>query len=110
MPHISLGIGEKMESQTILRPPESKALKSGRVILAPGEEIGEHITENREELIVVLRGSAIIENENDPVELTAGQTHFISEGVRHNVKNQSKEELEYLYIVSLFSNSTESKP
>jgi quercetin dioxygenase-like cupin family protein len=99
-----------MKSESVIKPPLSKALKSGRVILAPGEEIGEHVTQNREELIVILRGRATIEIIDDPIEVHQGQTHFIPEGIKHNVSNKSDEVLEYLYIVSLFSNQTESKP
>jgi len=91
-----------MKTERILHPPISKVLKSGRVTLEPGEEIGEHVTDRREELLVVLSGSAVIEKEGKMFALNKGETHYIPEGIRHNVKNLSSETLEYIYIVSLF--------
>ena len=84
-----------METNSILKPPASRSLKSGRVKLNPGEEIGEHITHEREELIVVLRGAATVEKEGD--------AHFIPEGKKHNVRNATGKELEYIYVVTLFA-------
>lgn len=97
-----------METQSLLKPPESRVLKSGRVKLAPGEEIGEHVTDKREELVVVLRGTATVEKEGEEIELKQGETHFIKEGVKHNIRNNSDQELEYVYIVSLFDGSGQS--
>ncbi len=91
-----------MQTFPLVRPPQSKYMKSSRVILAPGEEIGEHITDKREELIIILKGSAILTNGGGRIILNAGDARFVGEGVRHNVKNESKEPLEYVYVVSLF--------
>jgi len=91
-----------METSPIIKPPVSKALKSGRVRLSPGEEIGEHVTEKREELLVVLKGTATLINSGEVIELKEGETRYIKEGVKHNVKNTSNIPLEYIYVVSLF--------
>ncbi|MCK4550549.1 MAG: cupin domain-containing protein [Candidatus Aenigmarchaeota archaeon] len=91
-----------MKTESLLKPPESKVLKSGRVILSKGEEIGEHVTDRREEIIVVLRGTATMMEESRESQLAVGQTHYIKEGVAHNVRNDSDDELEYIYVVSLF--------
>lgn len=98
-----------MECDRIIKPPESKTLKSGRVRLAPGEEVGEHVTEKREELIVILKGSARLEKEGARINLQQGETHYIPEGTKHNIKNDSDKELEYIYIVSLFEGSPAQK-
>jgi len=94
-----------MKTESLIKPPKSKVLKSGRVTLLPGEEIGEHKTDKREELIIVLKGTATLIKGKKPEEtivLTAGKTYYIKEDVLHNVKNASDEELEYVYVVSLF--------
>ena len=91
-----------MKTESLIKPPESKVLKSGRVVLSPGEEIGKHVTDKREELLVVLRGTATLIKENEQIQLKAGNVHHIKEEVTHNVKNNSEEELEYIYVVSLF--------
>ena len=38
----------------------NKGLKAGLVTLSPQELIGEHKTENKEEVLIILKGSAII--------------------------------------------------
>ncbi|MBN1502163.1 cupin domain-containing protein [Candidatus Woesearchaeota archaeon] len=91
-----------MKTTKIVRPPESKALKSGRVVLCKGEEIGEHVTTDKEELIIVIKGKATLMHGHDTFELKQGETHFIKEGVAHNVINYYDDELEYIYVVSLF--------
>lgn len=90
-----------MENTRLVGPPRSRVLKGGRVILSPGEHVGEHVTEGREEMIVVLRGSAVLIKEGEAIELKEGDTHFIGEGTRHNVRNDSSGELEYVYLVGL---------
>jgi quercetin dioxygenase-like cupin family protein len=96
-----------MKYDSVIKPPKSRALKSGRVILEPGEEIGEHVTEAREELIVVLKGRATLIKERETIEIEQGNTHFINEGIKHNVKNNSDQVLEYIYVVSLFDGKTQ---
>jgi len=91
-----------METESLLKPPASRALKSGRVRLAPGEEIGEHVTHMREELVFVLEGIATLIKEGEEIELKQGQAHFIKEEVNHNIRNNSSADLEYIYVVSLF--------
>jgi len=91
-----------MEYNSIIKPPKSKCLKSGRVLLKPGENVGEHVTEKREELIIVLKGRARIVFGNETINISEGETHFINEGVKHNVFNDSEKDLEYVYVVCLF--------
>lgn len=92
----------RMKTESLIKPPISKALKSGKVILSPGEEIGKHVTEKREELLVVLKGTATLIEEGKSTELHKGKTHYIPQGILHNVINKSDKELEYVYIVNLF--------
>ena len=91
-----------MKTESIIKPPESKALKVGRVVLSPGEEIEEHRTDKREELIIILRGTATLIKEGEQTQLKTGETHYIEPETKHNVVNNSDEELEYIYVVSLF--------
>jgi putative monooxygenase len=90
-----------MESLSLVKPPQSMRLKAGRVTLMPGEEVGEHVTEGKEELIVVLKGEASLFLEGKAVKLRAGETRFIPVNTRHNVKNLSSGKLEYVYAVAL---------
>ena len=90
-----------MKIQSLLKSPQSKILKSGRVILSPGEEIGRHVTHDREEFLIILRGTAILREENKEIKLIAGETYYVAENVSHNILNTSDEELEYIYVVGL---------
>ena len=92
-----------MQTNSLIKPPKSRMLKSGRVILSPGEEIGEHITEKREEQIIVLKGRATLIIGNEKIELKERDTYYIKENVQHNVQNNYNKELEYIYTVVLFS-------
>ncbi len=85
---------------SLLRPPTSERLKSGYVVLKPGETVGEHTTADREEMLIILAGHACIECEGERVELAANAVAFIPRDSRHNVINQSAEDLRYIYLVT----------
>jgi len=91
-----------MKRESLIKPPDSKTLKSGKVILSPGEDIGEHITDKREEIIFVIKGNATLIKEGEQIQLKTGEIHYIKPETLHNIKNNSDEELEYIYVVSLF--------
>lgn len=74
------------------------------MILSPGESVGEHITDKREELIIVLKGTATILQDNKEIYVKSGESYFIKEGTLHDVRNNHDEELEYIYVVSVLSN------
>jgi len=93
-----------MKYKSIVKPPVSKMIKSAVVTLGPGEEVGEHITDNREELIIVLDGKAHINHNGNEVILNRNQTHYIAQNVKHNVLNKGRKNLTYIYVVSLFDN------
>ena len=90
-----------METRSLVRPPESRMLKSGRVSLAPGEEVGEHVTDKKEEIVIVLKGTGTLVKEGQETTLKAGEAHFIAQEMRHNIRNSSEETLEYIYFVGL---------
>jgi len=98
-----------METISLVRPPESRMLKSGRVILAPREEVGEHVTDKREEIVVVLKGTGILVKEGEETALKAGEAHFIAQEIRHNIRNSSDEMLEYVYVVGLFDGQAQNE-
>jgi mannose-6-phosphate isomerase-like protein (cupin superfamily) len=89
-----------MISDSIVR---NDRMHAGKITLAPGEDVGEHITEKREELIVVLKGVATIVEESLIIEKKAGETHHVAESIRHNVRNDGTDTLEYIYVVAVAS-------
>ena len=81
---------------------DTVGLKSGQVILKPGEEVGEHNTENKEEVIVILEGEAeITSDKSGPVSAKKNSAAYIPPHTSHNVRNTGKSPLRYVYIVSL---------
>lgn len=88
-----------MKNIHIVKPPGSKLLKAGKIELQPGEDVGEHKTDRREEIIIVLKGTATLIKEGEEITMKRGDSHYIQEGITHNVKNLSKSKTEYMYVV-----------
>lgn len=80
---------------------ETNRLKSGFVVLQSGEEVGEHITENKEEAIVILAGRAKLVCEDEEKIVKAESLVYIPESAMHNVINVGKKPLKYIYVTAL---------
>jgi mannose-6-phosphate isomerase-like protein (cupin superfamily) len=87
-------------NESLLKPPVSQKLKSGCVSLLQNECVGEHCTKGKEELLVILKGTATIQIEKEETVLTEHMVGFIPKGKMHNVCNKSDSFLEYMYIVT----------
>lgn len=85
-----------------LKPPVSTNIKSGFVLLHKNEEIGEHVTEAREEVLYIIQGEAKVTIEGIEEYAEAGSMLYIPPHKKHNIKNESDEELKYIYVVSHF--------
>lgn len=80
---------------------QSQKMKSGLVVLQPGEEVGEHSTESKEEAIVVLEGKAQVLAESFPLEITEANSFiYLPANLKHNIKNPGSIPLKYIYITS----------
>lgn len=86
----------------LLIPQENAAsLKSGLVNLAPGEAIGSHSTEAREEVLVILEGKAGVAcGESQELEAAAPAMVYIPEHTVHDVANRGQGPLRYIFIVA----------
>ncbi len=84
----------------LLKPPTSERLKSGYVILKHGEEIGEHRTDDREEMLIILKGRASITCESETVEVNAHSVVYIPRNARHNLMNKLSSDPKYIYLVT----------
>jgi mannose-6-phosphate isomerase-like protein (cupin superfamily) len=87
---------------SLLSLGETKRLKSGLVLLKPSEEVSWHITEEREEVIIVLEGQATIYFEGGKKQIV-DNNHliYIPLNKKHKVRNESNKALLYIYLVSL---------
>ena len=76
-------------------------MKSGHVVLQPGEGVGEHTTGEREEAIVILKGKgqAII-SKKDIFNIEEEVVLYIAPEIVHDIKNTGLEILEYIFITS----------
>jgi len=91
----------KKYKKFLKREKDSIRYSSGIVVLKKGEEVGEHKTDNVEEVIVVLEGEAIIFVEGKKYKkLKSPSVAYIPPNVVHNVVNNSSKVLKYIYITS----------
>lgn len=94
--------------KSLLRPPLSKKLKAGSVVLAPGENVGAHTTSGREEILIVLSGTATVECAGERFNVPAKHLVYIPPETLHNVFNENDTSLEYVYLTAaLTENSTD---
>ncbi|MFO8015420.1 MAG: cupin domain-containing protein [Phycisphaerae bacterium] len=81
--------------------PQTCGMRSGRVELAQGEEIGEHSTNDHEETLVVLEGSGVVHVDgHEPMAVRGGQSVYIPPRSTHNVRNPDSPLLRYIYVVA----------
>lgn len=90
-------------NKLIVKQPASKNLRAGKVILKPGKEAGEHIPYKREEIVVILEGKGIVVIEGKKKNVKPGDAVFIAENKKHNIINNSRKNLVYVYVVSVFN-------
>jgi mannose-6-phosphate isomerase-like protein (cupin superfamily) len=84
-----------------ITPDDSKYIRGRVEIKRPGEETGEHVTAGKEEVIIVLEGTATVHLGRRVVKVRPGFALFIGEGVLHNVRNEGRKRLRYVYVRSL---------
>ena len=90
-----------MEKESLISKDENQPFRSERIILSKGEEVGWHITHEREEIIFITKGTASFMDDSGKTFLSTGDSHIVSEGIRHNIANEQEEDLEYVYIVKI---------
>lgn len=88
------------EYQSLLKPPKTFGLHSGRVYLKPGAECGQHTTGPQEEMLVFLsgQGQAVLGEKTFPVGI--GKITYIPPQTIHNIKNTSDKPLIYIFCVA----------
>ncbi len=89
------------EPGPIITSSESDQLRCGYVVLEPGRDIGKHTTENGEEVLVILEGTAeiIVGSRTNGRVVHAPSAVLIPAHTVHNVLNRSRGVLKYVYIV-----------
>jgi len=82
-------------------PPETVTMRSGEVVLAPGEAVGKHGTDEYEEVVIVLAGSGELRVADGPtLLLTTGSVAYCPPQTLHDVVNTGTVRLRYVYVVA----------
>ncbi len=81
--------------------PVTAGMKSGYVTLKPGESVGEHKTEAKEEAIIILEGEAEVRCAGKIV-FTVKEHNliYIPPETNHDIKNNADRLLRYVYVVA----------
>lgn len=95
---IKLESGERYQ-RLFSRESETSGIKAGHVILKPGESIGEHSTLEREEVLIVLRGSGEAVIDKDVIlSIKPDTVAYIPSRTNHDIKNTGQDIMEYIFI------------
>jgi mannose-6-phosphate isomerase-like protein (cupin superfamily) len=83
-----------------ISPPDARSLSSSCVRLAPGARVGEHTTEGKEELLLVLEGEASLIVGTGTTKVPAGHAAYVPPETHHDVANEGRNPLVYVYITA----------
>ncbi len=93
--------GEQRFLRLLPGAPVTAGIKSGYMILKPGESVGEHKTEAKEEAIVILAGEAEVFC-GGKLLFTARENNlvYIPPETSHDIKNSGDKTLKYVYLAA----------
>jgi mannose-6-phosphate isomerase-like protein (cupin superfamily) len=75
-------------------------LRSGFVVLKPKSSVGQHSTGKKEEILIMIKGSALISAGRQVKRVKQDHAVFIPKNTLHNVTNAGKASLRYAYITA----------
>ncbi|MBI4706440.1 MAG: cupin domain-containing protein [Candidatus Omnitrophica bacterium] len=99
-PFLKLLKGNKRFKRLLGDAKNRQGLRSGLVVLKPGELVGEHSTENKEEILIVLSGCGYFYYGKKTIILKENTFLYVPERTTHNVKNAGQKPLKYVYITA----------
>jgi len=93
--------GNKRYQSLLAGPPQTRGMRSGYVVLRPGESVGEHTTGKKEEVVVILAGSCRFSYAGRH-SFRAGKSSiiYVPAHTRHDVCNTGKSILRDVYIIA----------
>lgn len=93
--------GSEKFTRLLAGVPATAGMKSGYVTLLPGESIGEHRTDAREEAIVILEGRASVYRGKELLFAAEEESLvYIPPDTEHDIKNETGKKLRYVYVVT----------
>ncbi len=93
--------GDERYQRLLAGIPETEGMKSGYVVLQPGESVGAHSTAEKEEAIIILEGSLRVVVDGKP-SCTAkrGELVYIPPQTVHDMTNAGADPARYVYVVA----------
>ena len=80
--------------------PDTLGMKSGSMMLKPGESVGEHSTGPKEEALVILEGRGEVLFSGRPlINVEEDMFVYIPPDTAHDVRNTGESILRYIYVV-----------
>ena len=98
MPQVTVS---PMDDQQLVTPEDSRYIRARCVVLAPGKEVGNHSTGDKEEVIILLQGKVIVSSPGREQELPSLHGAYIPPNTKHNISNPFDEDAIYVYVRSL---------
>ena len=93
--------GENGYTRLLGGPPQSVSMRSGKVVLQPGETVGKHSTEKKEELIIILDGEGqFLYGDNQSLVFDPNSVLYCPPMTENNIINTGSTPLTYIYIVA----------
>lgn len=81
--------------------PQTRGMRSGYVVLQPGESVGEHSTQEKEEAIIVLEGRVkVVADGQEAAVVQKGQLVYIPPRTSHDMSNAGNVPARYVYVVA----------
>lgn len=100
-PHYVKMTGSERFTRLLAGVPSTAGMKSGYVVLRPGEAVGEHKTDAREEAIVILEGQATVYCEKNRLFVAQAESLvYIPQETNHDIRNEGEKILRYVYVVT----------
>ena len=98
---VELDLSSTEYVQILKGPPESVTMRSGLVVLQPGQSVGRHSTGIYEEMVVVLEGEGeILFGDGSVKRLTPHTVAYCPPQTEHDVRSSGNAVMHYIYIVA----------
>jgi mannose-6-phosphate isomerase-like protein (cupin superfamily) len=98
---IPIPVSEEKYARLLGGPPETSGMRSGYVVLKPGESVGFHNSNDHEEVIIPLTGIGELRFDGvDSSPVYPGCILYNPPHTEHDVVNTGDELLKYIYIVA----------
>jgi quercetin dioxygenase-like cupin family protein len=101
-PRLTIVDESAVASMDILKgAPETVTMRSGYVVLAPGQSVGKHSTKGYEEVVIALKGSGEMRTTNgDTLRIKPYTLSYCPPMTEHDVVNTGTDSLRYIWLVA----------